>query len=85
MNIIDIHAASFPAFGLPEPTSIILSVLVKRIEGTVKAYAGIVPDNSRKDPDYEEVREMVAARGNPLRYREAVMIWPSLKPEQYAG
>lgn len=85
MNIIDIHAASFPAFGLPAPTSIILSVLVKRVEGTVKAYAGIVPDNSRKDPNYKAVRDMVAARGNPLKYREAVIIWPSLKPEEYAG
>lgn len=68
----------------PAETAILLTVLVKRIEGTVKAYAGIVPDTSRQDPRYRAPAEWVRRNGNPLRYAEAARIWPGLTEQEYA-
>jgi hypothetical protein len=63
---------------------VLLAVLVERVEGTLKAYAGIVPDNSLKDPNYSEASAWVKRFGDPLRYRDAVAHWPNLKAEEYA-
>ncbi len=85
-NIIGIDAKSYPSLTHMEGTTeILLTVLVRRIEGTVKAYAAIVPDTSRVDRDYSASREWVARHGNPLRFSEAQSIWPSIKSEEYAG
>lgn len=80
-------AKSFPAWAADDPgaTLILLTVLVRRIEGTVKAYAGIVPDTSRQDPYFRAPAEWVRAKGNPLRHREAAAIWPGLEPREYAA
>lgn len=81
---------AFDARSFPSPrgdgigTMIVLTVLVTRVEGTVKAYAGIVPDTSRDDPQYREPSQWVKANGNPLRYREAIAIWPGLEEWEYA-
>jgi hypothetical protein len=83
-KIIDVVANSYPALShIDGSTAILLTVLVLRIEGTKKAYAAIVPDNSRADPDYSEVREWVKSNGNPLRYEQAKLIWP-MPVEMYA-
>lgn len=84
-NIQDFDARRYP---MPEGEAIggaiLLTVLVKRIEGTVKAYAGIVPDTSRADPAYVAGCKWVHKNGNPLSYREAVKIWPGLEAREYA-
>lgn len=63
---------------------ILLTILVKRIEGTVKAYSAIVPDTSRDDPQYRGPAQWVKANGSPLRYREAIAVWPGLEEWEYA-
>lgn len=68
----------------PPENAILLTVLVKRIEGTVKAYAGIVPDTSRQDPRYRAPAAWVRENGVPLRYAEAARIWPGLTEQEYA-
>lgn len=85
-NIIGIDAKSYPSLShMDGTTEILLAVLVRRIEGTVKAYAAIVPDVSLNDPDYSTTREWVARNGNPLRFSEAQSIWPSITSKEYAG
>lgn len=79
-------ARSFPS---PRPDGsqgnmIVLTVLVTRIEGTVKAYAGIVPDTSRDDPQYRGPAQWVKANGNPLTLKQAQAIWPGLEAWEYA-
>jgi hypothetical protein len=64
--------------------AVLLTVLVKRVEGTVKAYAAIVPDTSRQDPQYREPGQWVRRNGNPLSYREAIKVWPGLEAGEYA-
>lgn len=79
-------ARAFPAQqGAELATAILLTILVKRIEGTVKAYAGIVPDTSRQDPQYREPAKWIRANGAPLRFNEARAIWPGLIPQEYAA
>lgn len=81
---------AFDARSFPTPrgeeigTMILLTVLVQRIEGTVKAYAGIVPDTSRTDPQYREPAQWVRKNGNPLTFKEATRIWPDLETWEYA-
>jgi hypothetical protein len=81
---------AFDARSYPSPkgeeisTMILLTVLVRRVEGTVKAYSGIVPDTSRQDPQYREPGQWVRKNGNPLSYREATKIWPGLELSEYA-
>lgn len=82
-------ARSFPSPRGEEISTMILltvlvTVLVSRVEGTVKAYAGIVPDTSRQDPQYREAAQWVRKNGNPLRYKEALAIWPGLEAWEYA-
>ena len=64
---------------------ILLTVLAPRRDGKIKAYAGIVPDTSRQDPQYRAPAQWVRAYGNPLRYAEARAIWPGLEPREYAA
>ncbi len=81
---------AFAARSYPSPQGeevgnmILLTVLVKRVEGTVKAYAAIVPDTSRQDPQYRAPAQWVRKNGNPLSYREAVKVWPGLEAFEYA-
>ena len=77
-KIIDIDVKSYPCHGL-HPTMILLTVLVQRVEGTFKAYAAIVPDTSRDDPNYEKIRPWVHSHGNPVRAEQAERIWPDVK------
>ncbi len=67
-----------------EAGMILLTVLVKRVEGTHKAYAAIVPDVSRADHAYDSFKGWVQANGSPLRYMQAVQIWPGMTQEEYA-
>ena len=82
-EIIGFDAKALPANGVPFPTMVLLTVLVRRVEGTHKAYQAIVPDNSRRDHLYLEQRDWVASFGNPLRFEDARRIW-DMKPEEYA-
>lgn len=78
-------ARSFPSLkGEEIGTMILLTILVQRVEGTVKAYAAIVPDTSRDDPQYRGPAQWVRKNGAPLRYREARAIWPDLEEREYA-
>jgi hypothetical protein len=78
-------ARSFPALVDGRlGTMILLTILVERIEGTVKAYSAIVPDTSRADPSYTQISQWVKANGNPLSWREAQRIWPNLEAWEYA-
>jgi hypothetical protein len=63
---------------------VVLSVLCKRVEGTYKVYSAIVPDNSVADPHYEGFVMWVQRFGNPARFVEARMNFPSLKEEEYS-
>lgn len=84
-EILGFDARSYPApRGEEVGTMIVLTVLVMRIEGTVKAYAGIVPDTSRQDPQYREASQWVRRNGNPLTLKEARAIWPALTDGEYA-
>ena len=65
-------------------TAVILTVLIKRVEGTYKAYQAIVPDSSQQDCQYSVEKVWVAKYGNKLSWREANTIWPELKSELYA-
>lgn len=69
----------------PAENSILLTVLVGRFGGKVKAYAGIVSDTSRQDPRYRAPAEWVRANGRPIRYTEAARIWPGLTEAEYAN
>jgi len=62
---------------------VVLTVLVKRIEGTVKCYSAIVPDTSIADRDYESIKPWVKAHGNPLRFDEAACIF-QIEKKDYA-
>lgn len=86
-RIIAIDCKSYPCHGMGEefPTMIVLPVLVQRVEGTVKAYTGIVPDTSRLNHTYKEAREWVARNGASIRHEAAARIWPELKIEGYAA
>ena len=78
-------AQAFPAMVDGRLASmILLTVLVSRIEGTVKAYAAIVPDTSRLDPQYRGPAQWVKANGSPLRFKEAAAIFPGLTQQEYA-
>ena len=83
-QIIAFEALRYPCFGGDHEAMVLLTILVKRVEGTVKAYAGIVPDDSREDPSYSKMKPYVQVHGAPLRYREAKAIWPDLKDKEYA-
>ena len=82
-EIIGFDAKSFPAAGIEHQTMVLLTVLVRRVEGTHKAYQAIVPDHSRRDHLYLEQRDWVAKHGHALRYADAARIW-DMKPEEYA-
>lgn len=90
MTTIKSEIQAFDARSFPSPkgegigTMILLTVLVQRVEGTVKAYAGIVPDTSRQDSQYREPGQWVRKNGNALTYREATKIWPGLELSEYA-
>lgn len=81
---------SYDARSFPTPKGdevghmILLTILVERIEGTVKAYSAIVPDTSRDDPHYTQISQWVKKNGNPLSWREALRIWPNLEAWEYA-
>lgn len=81
---------AFDARSYPTPmgeeigTMIVLTVLVSRIEGTIKAYSAIVPDTSRDDPQYRGPAQWVRKNGAPLRFSEARAIWPGLEEQEYA-
>ena len=82
-KIVGISPRSFPT---PDgATAIVLTILVHRVEGTFKAYAAIVPDNSLADPDYAGQLDFVKENGNPLRFAEAKINFPSLQQESYSG
>jgi hypothetical protein len=83
-QIVEINAKSYPAMELGGAGLILLTVLVKRIEGTFKAYAGIVPDNSRADPHYEDCRGWVAQNGAKVPYEHAKFIF-DLDKKRYAA
>lgn len=77
-DIVDYSARAFPAW--PTGRVIILTVLCKRIEGTFKAYAAIVPMNTADtDPDYENACIWVQSNGNQLLFEEAKAIFHKLK------
>jgi hypothetical protein len=79
------NARSFPSpRGEEIGTMILLTILVQRIEGTVKAYSAIVPDTSRDDPQYRGPAQWVRKNGSPLRFKEAKAIWPGLEEWEYA-
>lgn len=82
-KVIGISPRSFPT---PDgATAIMLAVLVQRLEGTFKVYAAIVSENSRLDPNYEQVIPFVQGSGAPLRFVEAKINFPSLQEKDYAG
>lgn len=65
---------------------LVLAILVRRIEGTFKAYAGIIEDTSTEEPDYRKRNaEWITHQGTPLRYEEAKLHWPSLVDKEYAA
>lgn len=72
-KIIDYNASSYPMLG--NDSVILLTVLTKRIEGTYKAYAGIVRDNSLNDPNYTTGLEWVKAHGNPVHEEIAKILF----------
>jgi hypothetical protein len=82
-EIADFDAKRYP-LAFTERGQIVLTVLCKRIEGTFKAYAAIVPDVSLSDPHYLSVKPWVQNNGNPLRFKEAQAIWAQLVEKDYA-
>ena len=77
-KIIDIDSRRYPSLSLDADGAkgdILLTVLVKRIEGTFKAYAALVPDNSREDPHYKRTAPWVLQHGNALREDEATRLF----------
>lgn len=82
-QIVEYDAKCYPALASNGGGMILLTVLVKRIEGTYKAYAGIVPDNSRADPQYETVLGWVAQNGAKVPYEQAKVIF-GLDGKRYA-
>lgn len=86
-EIVGKSIKAYPCPGLdgePGKQMVVLTLLLKRVEGTMKAYAAIVPDNSIADPDYRGVLEFVKRFGSPLRYEDAKRLWV-IKPEDYAA
>jgi hypothetical protein len=83
-EIIDFDAKRYPEMASEYSGHVLLTVLTKRIEGTFKAYAAIVPDVSIKDPSYISVSPWVRSNGNPLRFKEAHAIWAHLSEKDYA-
>jgi hypothetical protein len=82
-EIIEHDAKAYPV-AFTERRHVLLTVLTKRIEGTFKAYAAIVPDVSKTDSEYMSVKPWVQSNGNPLRYAEAREIWSWLTVSDYA-
>lgn len=77
-EIVDYSARAFPT-----PTGgqmIFLAVLTLRQEGTYKAYAAIVPDNSEMNgPDYENACAWTQRKGSPLLPDDAKALFRKLQ------
>jgi hypothetical protein len=78
-KIVGIDAKRYPVPPDPVNGMVLLTILVARVEGSYKAYAAIVPDNSINDPRYSDVTEFVIHHGNPISEKQAISIWPSIK------
>ena len=83
-EIVDFDVKAYPSY--PAGQVVLLTVLTQRIEGTFKAYAAIVPDNSKADPLYRGTINWARSNGNPLRYEDAARIFPhfNLQKKDYA-
>lgn len=74
MNIVGTHAEAKMLIGLDgeqEGSIIMLTVLTKGVEGSVRAYEAIVPDTSREYDYVAAFKEAVAGNGSKISEERA--------------
>lgn len=83
-EIVGKQALAYPSPVADNGQMVLLYVLCKRVEGTFKAYAAIVPDDSLNDPTYSKVVGWVQRYGSPVRHADACKLF-DIRDKDYAA